>query len=83
MLPNQSIMSNHLMYGFWVGSTLLYSTKSHVYYTTVKGRQQLLFSLDSAEKQNVLVHTFIDRMLIGSKTHYITNKKLQPIPLDV
>ncbi len=74
-IPYFNIRTNMLVNAFWYGYTLFYYTKNHLFYSTVSGKSNCLFSFDNYAHKNQVVAILNDRVVFGSKPNILNSKQ--------
>jgi len=64
-----------LVNAFWFGYTLFYYTKNHLFYSTVNGKSNCLFSFDNYSYKNQILGMMNDRVVFGSKPNILNSKQ--------
>lgn len=74
-IPYFNIKTNMLANAFWYGYTLFYYTKNHLFYSTVNGKSNCLFSFDNYSSKNQILAVLNDRLVVGSKLNILNSKQ--------
>ncbi len=68
-----------LIKAFWVGNSVFYYTKNHLFYSTIDGKSNCLLSFDNYSNKNQIISVLNDRIIVGSKPIIRNSKQaIQP-----